>query len=181
MRDVKMPHRANEGDAGLDFYFPRNLTVQDLQNVESNAHLEFVLNNPKENQFCVSTSKDGKIVDIFIGPKTRITIPSGIRALLEPRASMMQVNNKSGRSTKQGFTFTAQVCDSPYTGEYHLGVHNNSHVPQKLEVDKAVVQMIHIPIYLTEPEEINKEEFDKDSKNWGTRQDNGMGNASKNN
>lgn len=181
VRDVKLPHRANAGDAGLDFYFPRDLQVSDLKKVEANAHLEYTTSNPGENQFSVSTTKDGNIVDLFVGPRTRVLIPSGIRALLEPRASMMQVNNKSGRSSKQGFTYTAQVCDSPYTGEYHMGVHNNSNRPEKLEVDKAVIQMVHIPIYLSEPEEISKEEFDEISSNWGTRQDNGIGNSSKNN
>lgn len=180
VREVKLPHRANEGDAGLDFYFPTNLKVKDLLVVESNAHLEHTTKTPLENQFSVSTTKEGHIVSLFLGPNTRISIPSGIRALLEPRDSMMQVNNKSGRSSKQGLTFTAQVCDSPYTGEYHLGVYNNSTVHQTLEAGKAVVQMVHIPVYLTEPEEITQEEYNNDAKNWGTRQEKGMGNSSKN-
>lgn len=30
VRDVKSPSRGNEGDAGLDFYIPEDLTLQDL-------------------------------------------------------------------------------------------------------------------------------------------------------
>ena len=93
---------------------------------------------------------------------------------------MMQVNNKSGRSSKQGFVFTAQVCDSPYTGEYHLGVLNTSGVTQSLKADNAVVQMVHVPVYLTEPEEITLDEYNAASKDWGTRQEKGIGKSSNN-
>lgn len=181
VRDVKLPHRANKGDAGLDFYFPKDLKVKDLLQVEANAHLEHVVNPPvMEDQFSVSTTKDGYIKELFVGPRTRITIPSGIRGLLEPQTSMMQANNKSGRSSKQGFIFTAQVCDSPYTGEYHLGVYNTDGKTQALQADKAVTQFVHVPIFLTEPEEITLEEYEKVAENWGTRQTKGMGNSSKN-
>lgn len=181
VRDVKLPHRANKGDAGLDFYLPKNLKVKDLLQVESNAHLEYVVNSPvMENQFSVSTNKDGYIMELFIGPRTRISIPSGIRGLLEPQASMMQANNKSGRSSKQGFIFTAEVCDSPYTGEYHLGVCNTDGKTQALQADRAVIQFVHVPVFLTEPEEITIEEYETVAENWGTRQTKGMGNSSKN-
>lgn len=181
VREVKLPHRANNGDAGLDFYFPRNLKVNDLLSVEANAHLSFVQNGPlHKDQFTASVTKDGYIVELFLAPETRILIPSGIRGLLEPKASMMQVNNKSGRSSKQGFVFTAQVCDSPYTGEYHLGVLNTSGVTQSLKADNAVVQMVHVPVYLTEPEEITLEEYNAASKDWGTRQEKGIGKSSNN-
>ena len=181
VRDVKLPHRANKGDAGLDFYLPKNLKVKDLLQVESNVHLKYVVNSPvMENQFSVSTNKEGYIMELFIGPRTRISIPSGIRGLLEPRASMMQANNKSGRSSKQGFIFTAEVCDSPYTGEYHLGVYNTDGKAQALQADRAVTQFVHVPVFLTEPEEITIEEYEKVAENWGTRQTKGMGNSSKN-
>lgn len=181
VREVKLPHRANKGDAGLDFYLPKNLKVKDILQVESNAHLEYVANSPvMENQFSISTNKDGYIMELFIGPRTRISIPSGIRVLLEPQASMMQANNKSGRSSKQGLIFTAEVCDSPYTGEYHLGVYNTDGKAQALQADRAVTQFVHVPVFLTEPEEITIEEYEKVAENWGTRQTKGMGNSSKN-
>ena len=181
VREVKLPHRANKGDAGLDFYFPRNLKVSDLTSVEANAHLALVQNGPlHKGQFTASVTKDGYIIELFLAPETRILIPSGIRGLLEPKASMMQVNNKSGRASKQGLIFTAQVCDSPYTGEYHLGVYNSSGVTQNLKADNAVVQMVHVPVYLTEPEEVTLEEYESLSKGWGTRQEKGIGKSSNN-
>lgn len=51
---------------------------------------------------------------------------------------------------------------------------------QALQADKAVTQFVHIPILLTEPEEITLEEYEKVAENWGTRQTKGMGNSSKN-
>ena len=39
VRDVKSPSRGNEGDAGLDFYIPEDLTLQDL--VKANPQLIF--------------------------------------------------------------------------------------------------------------------------------------------
>lgn len=30
--------------------------------------------------------------------------------------------NKSGVATKDGLTFTAEIVDSPYTGEMHIGI-----------------------------------------------------------
>ena len=180
IREVKLPHRANEGDAGLDFYFPTNLTVKDLKEVASNAHLNYTYPySPRIDQFTAEIDhKTGYIGSLYLGPKTRIAIPSGIRALLEPQNSMMQVNNKSGRASKQGLIFTAQVCDSPYTGEYHLCVFNSSPQIQILHADQAIVQLVHIPIFITEPEEITLDEYDEIAQTWGTRQSNGMGESS---
>lgn len=36
VRDVKTPSRGNAGDAGLDFYIPRNLDPQQLIQIEAN-------------------------------------------------------------------------------------------------------------------------------------------------
>ena len=95
--------------------------------------------------------------------------------LLEPRSSMLMVANKSGISTKQGLIYTAEIVDSPYTGEIHIGVYNTSHEIQVIEAGTKLVQFIHVPIYLTEPKEVTNEEFYKDAQYWGTRGNNGFG------
>ena len=176
VRDVKSPNRKNKGDAGLDFYIPTNLTLAQLQ--EANMQAKYVNAGSLEpNEYSIATDGKGRITKIFFGPMTRLSIPSGIRALLEPAASMMQANNKSGRSTKQGFIFTAEVCDSPYTGEYHIGVLNTHCTSQTMEVDKAAIQFVHVPIYLTEPEEISNKDYQKEAETWGTRGEKGMGSS----
>ena len=172
VRKVHEPTRNNVGDAGLDFYIPEDFKLSDIS--LSNPHLEISEVANTENTVSLAYN-DGNVTDIFLGPNTRINLPSGIRILAEPINSALIVANKSGRSSKQGLIFTAQVGDSPYTGEYNLCVYNTSCRPVQLKAGEALVQLIHTPIYLTEPEEITQEEFDKEAKNWGTRGDKGMG------
>jgi dUTP diphosphatase len=167
VREVKSPTRHNEGDAGLDFYVPTDLTIGDL-----------LLANPDPSAFDVSI-KDGKVYTINLKPQARIKIPSGIRGLLEPKDSMMMVANKSGKSTKLGLIFTAQICDSPYVGEYNLAVYNTSSQVVTIKAGEPLVQMIHTPIYLTNPEEIDNDTYEKESKNWGTRGTDGFGSGDK--
>lgn len=169
IREVKSPTRHNDGDAGLDFYIPEDLTVGDLLKV-----------NPYQTFFNVNLD-NGKITEIHIKPFSRILIPSGIRVLLEPKDSMLMVANKSGRSTKLGLVFTAQICDSPYTGEYHLGVYNTTDGVVTIKAGESLVQMIHTPIYLTQPEEIDNHTYEVESENWGTRGSKGFGSGDKDN
>lgn len=166
VREVVSPNRANPNDAGLDFYVPTNLVSEDIH---------------AKNEF----DSDGYDLDVHFGeafvrhialkPGHRILIPSGIRGLLEPRDSMLMAANKSGISTKQGLIYTAEIVDSPYTGEIHIGIYNTSHEVQVIEAGTKLVQFIHVPIYLTEPEEVIKEEFDEDASTWGTRGNKGFG------
>ena len=172
VREVHSPTRDNAGDAGIDFFIPEDLKLADI--VENNQHLRIYEVAYAEGVVSFSYV-DGNVSEIFLGPHTRINIPSGIRVLLEPENSALIVANKSGRGSKQGLIFTAQVCDSSYTGEYHLCVYNTSDVPVTLKAGEALVQLIHTPVYLTKPEEITADDFEKEAKNWSTRGDNGMG------
>ena len=174
VRDVKSPSRGNDGDAGLDFYIPEDLTLQDL--VKANSQLMFHSETPEPGKVSLGYNPNNQVQFIYIFPFTRILIPSGIKGLLEPRDSMLMAANKSGISTKQGLIYTAEIVDSPYTGEIHIGVYNTSHKIQVIEAGTKLVQFIHVPIYLTEPEEVtNNEEFYNDAQYWGTRGNNGFG------
>lgn len=180
VREVKTPFRAHEGDAGLDFFMPTDLTLADIFKANAAAKdISHTAGQVNPGQYTVVMS-DGKIKQLILGPLTRILIPSGIRCLLEPVDSMMQVNNKSGRSTKKGLLFTAQVCDSPYTGEYHLGVFNTSSQPQTLVAGEPVVQLVHVPIILDdELIELSNEDYEKEAETWGTRGTDGLGSGDK--
>lgn len=183
VRKVHNPTRNNFGDAGLDFYMPEDLTPEDILQANKNAKdiiitkVEYPTIKQPYLSKLITDQETNHVTSILIGPKSRIVIPSGIRVLLEPINSMMQVNNKSGRSTKQGLIFTAQVCDSPYTGEYHIGIYNTSKVSQELRANESIVQFVHVPIFLSEPQEISNDEFFELAENWGTRGDNGMGSS----
>lgn len=160
VRNVRTPSRGNKGDAGLDFYMPIDLTIEQIKS-----------SSPVETEVDLF----GSITQIIIPPHVRVLIPSGIRVLLEPRESMLSAANKSGIATKQGLIFMAQIVDSPYTGEVHIGILNTSDYPQTIKADTKLTQFIHIPIYPTEPEEIPNEQYDEIAKSWGTRGDGGFG------
>lgn len=164
VRNVRRPERGHFGDAGLDFYLPQDLTKEDLENLPGNYDLKYILD-----------SDDRYLVAVTLAPHTRALIPSGVKVLLEPQESMLQVNNKSGVSTKSGLIFTAQVIDSPYTGEIHFGVVNTSEDYIQIQFDKKLVQLIHIPIFLTEPEEIPVTEYEGIAEFWGSRGSDGFG------
>lgn len=98
VRDVKTPSRGNAGDAGLDFYIPRNLDPQQLIQIEANQspiiYSRFVLGVNTTTNF---------VTDIQIYPGGRILIPSGIKPLIEPQESMLMAANKSGLASKKVF------------------------------------------------------------------------------
>ena len=74
---------------------------------------------------------------------------------------MLQANDKSGVSSKKKLKVTASIIDSPYTGEIHHVVFNTTNEPVIIDLGEKLVQYIHIPIYLTQPEEISDSEFNE--------------------
>lgn len=168
VREVVSPNRANPNDAGLDFYVPTNLTSEDIHSKNEFDSEGYDLDVPFGEVF---------VRHIALQPGHRILIPSGIKVLLEPPASMLMAANKSGIATKKGLIFTAEIVDSPYVGEIHIGVYNASQEPQIIEAGQKLVQFIHVPVYITEPEEIQQEEFYSESQMWGSRGDKGFGSS----
>lgn len=168
VRDVHVPTRANRGDAGMDFYVPNDLTVDDLIKCNTNTYISICSiysNNikvPSSNEvYCLINKVTDDLYCILIGPHATCVIPSGIRGILEPEASMLQANDKSGVSSKKKLKVTASIIDSPYTGEIHHVVFNTTNEPVIIDLGEKLVQYIHIPIYLTQPEEISDSEFNE--------------------
>lgn len=168
VREVISPNRANPNDAGLDFYVPTDLYPEHIHSKNEFDSEGYDLDVPFGEAF---------VRHIALKPGHRILIPSGIMGLLEPPASMLMAANKSGIATKQGLLFTAEIVDSPYVGEIHIGVYNASNKAQVIECGKKLVQFIHVPIYITEPEEIQQGEFYTESQMWGSRGDKGFGSS----
>lgn len=186
VRKVKPLARANSGDAGLDFFFPEDLTVNQLlekqaEQVLNTYGLEFTVGKdtwaPGLGQNDPLHLYDQPIDAVTIRPHARILIPSGIRVLLEPKQSMFMAANKSGVCTKKGLIFGAEIVDSPYTGEVHISLINTSNSNVTLKPGEKVVQFIHVPIFDTEPEEIPQQLYEDMAKNWGTRGDKGFGSS----
>ena len=167
VRDVHVPTRANQGDAGMDFYVPNDLTVDDLIKCNTNTYIgscSIYANNiqvPSNEVYCLINPITDDLYRILIGPHATCVIPSGICGILEPEASMLQANDKSGVSSKKKLKVTASIIDSPYTGEIHHVVFNTTNEIVEIYLGEKLVQYIHIPIYLTQPDEINMSEFEK--------------------
>ena len=166
VRDVHVPTRANQGDAGIDFYVPNDLTVDDLIKCNTTTYVgncsitDNHINVPSNEVYGLINEADD-LCRILIGPHATCVIPSGICGILEPEASMLQANDKSGVSSKKKLKVTASIIDSPYTGEIHHVVFNTTNKPVRIDLGEKLVQYIHIPIYLTQSEEINMSEFEK--------------------
>ena len=165
VRDVHVPTRANQGDAGMDFYVPNDLTVDDLIKCNTTTYVGSCsitdhIKVPSNEVYCLINEADN-LFCILIGPHATCVIPSGICGILEPEASMLQANDKSGVSSKKKLKVTASIIDSPYTGEIHHVVFNTTNEIVEIDLGEKLVQYIHIPIYLTQPEEILGSEFTK--------------------
>ena len=167
VRDVHVPTRANQGDAGIDFYVPNDLTVDDLIKCNTNTYVgnlsitDYIkITVPAGEVYCFVDDVDN-LCNILIGPHATCVIPSGICGILEPEASMLQANDKSGVSSKKKLKVTASIIDSPYTGEIHHVVFNTTNKVVEINLGEKLVQYIHIPIYLTQPEEISGIEFNE--------------------
>lgn len=172
VRTVKSPNRANNGDAGIDFYVPQ-LNREDIELIGINktmlngGYLEF------------SNEKDTSDIEVIMKPGSRLLIPSGIRALIEPMNSMLMVANKSGVSTQLGLIYTAEIVDSPYVGEIHIGILNPGPKPVSipLKTNMKIIQLIHVPIILSTPVEVTYDQYITLAENWGTRGTKGFGSS----
>ena len=185
-REVQLPKRAGEHEAGIDFFIPKNLTTEDIQKANKDVHdiviYEGVSEWPTAGQVCLHVNENGFITDIWFGAGSRLIIPSGVHALIEPWASELIAANKSGVSTKKGLIFGAQVVDSTYTGEIHISLINPGENPQVISAGDKAIQFIHTPILLTKIEHIEWDGlagFLENAKDWSERGDNWQGSTDK--
>lgn len=146
VRKVKEPKRANLHDAGIDFYMPEidNKFIDDYLKLNPNSKI-------------VSTEIESRIE---ILPNERVLIPSGVRVWINDKSSALIAANKSGLASKFGLIFTAQVVDSDYTGEIHLGILNTGKEVKYFRPGDKVIQFVHTPIVLSELINIDNSKYD---------------------
>jgi len=146
VRNVHELTRGTNEAAGIDFYVPEydEKFLNDLILKNPNAHVYYDLT-------------DGTVLRITLLPGSRILIPSGIKTAIEP-GTMLMAANKSGVSTKQGLVYTAEIVDSDYAGEIHLGIANFTDTATVITTGQKLVQFIHTPVILSTPHEITNEE-----------------------
>ena len=154
VRRVRKPQRNNPTDAGVDFMVPfiNEGLLADIQKA-----------NPNNSTFSFIEDKvaNEKLFIICVQPGGRVLIPSGVRVKFDPHESMLVNLNKSGLSSKHGIVVTAQVVDSEYSGEIHLGVLNNSDNYLHIRSDMKIAQFIHVPVFLSELSEISNDQYEE--------------------
>ena len=148
IRNVKSPTRAHAQDAGIDFYVPEDLTIQNM--LDANAKTAHAGTFVQDPQFY---SMLGKIV---LNPGESVLIPSGIKVDV-PDGYMMMYDNKSGVSTKKGLLIGAKIVDIGYQGECHLNLHNVSDKVQEIFPGDKICQAIMVKIGFHVPEEVKSE------------------------
>lgn len=134
VREVKSPSRANQYDAGIDFYIPEFSPefLKDLK--DKNPDLDYDVNNGI----------------VILGVHKRILIPSGIHCQMAAPGRALIAANKSGVSTKHGLVYGAQVVDYEYQGEIHLSLINTGEHAVILTPGMKIIQFLETPIYNSE-------------------------------
>lgn len=152
IRDVKTPSRANQNDAGIDFYVPNynEKFLEDLIKKNPNRRLKYE----------IKESEEGKLLLITIEPHERILIPSGIKVNIHNKMTYLRFDNKSGIADKFGLTVGSDIVDADYRGEMHISLINTGDSPAVIMTGMKVIQAIHSLKYNTNLHEISEEEFD---------------------
>ena len=170
VRNVHELTRGTNEAAGVDFYVPEydEKFLNDLIKKNPSAHVRYELVDISDGTRVV-----GQKLYITLLPGSRILIPSGIKTAIEP-GTMLMAANKSGVSTKQGLVYTAEIVDSDYSGEIHLGIANFTDEPTNICTGQKLIQFIHTPVYLTPLVEVTAEDVTA-AHNDSVRGDKGFG------
>lgn len=166
VRDVKSPTRATDYAAGIDFYIPT---------LDEKFWEDFKSKNPDYDKLSYQS--------IIIEPGKRVLIPSGIKVWMKPKESALIAANKSGLASKDGLTFTAEVVDSDYTGEVHIGLLNNSNKVKLFQSGDKAIQFVHTPVIFSNLEEVDNLDYSnlqyEDDPNGSARGEGGFGSTGK--
>lgn len=148
VREVKSPCRAHKFDAGIDFFVPTSLRMDDMKpKFETSGSYPLTTFN-----------SDGTIKSFTLKPGQSVLIPSGIKVRV-PEGYMLQYTNKSGIASKRGLLVGANVVDIGYTGECHINVYNVSDHDTIISAGDKIVQGILVKIGFNMPVEVENEEI----------------------
>lgn len=152
IRDVKTPQRANQNDAGIDFFIPEF----------TDEFVDDLLNKNKNNSVELKPSVDAQgapVLSIILAPHAQVNIPSGIKVNILDKNTYLDANNKSGVATKYRLVVGAKVVDADYRGEVHLNLINTSDEEVTLVSGQKIVQFIHKEYIKSELIEVSNEEY----------------------
>ena len=151
IRDVKVPVRAHNTDAGIDFFVPNTLVKSDFsKQYELTGKYPILYFREDEPEI---------ISEILLLENQSVLIPSGIKMQL-PKNHALIFFNKSGVATKKQLICGSAVVDENYLGEVHLHLINTG-TPKVIYPGEKILQGIVLPINYTEIEVVNS--IDKES------------------
>ena len=84
--------------------------------------------------------------EVVILPHETVKIPTGV-AITPPSGTFGAIFARSGIATRQGLrpANCVGVCDSGYTGEYIVALHNDSDDVQRVTPCEKIAQLVFIP------------------------------------
>lgn len=149
--DVALPVKAHSRDSGFDLFAYRFLKHYTSHPQHSNRIVEF-------------DGNDGRRLDqLTLFPNERVMIGTGIRAKIDIGGTAweafasnydivfeLQVRPRSGTALKRGLivTNTPGTVDSGYEGEICVIISNISSLPQTVELNERIAQLVPVPVLL---------------------------------
>lgn len=138
VREVKNPNRANSTDAGVDFFVPTNLALEDFKGKPSDG--------------CYTEFVNDVLDSIRLDPGGRVLIPSGVHVRLEAGTALVLMN-KSGVAAKEGLVIGSCVVDESYTGEIHISLINTTSHSVWIKAGQKIVQGLILNVEQSKPME----------------------------
>ena len=157
--NATVPTQGSEYSAGYDLYacIDEPIIIQPHETVKIGTGIAIT---PPEFEYCVTFRKYTNATQI-IHIHTDINTFGAVFA-------------RSGLATKKGLrpANAVGVCDIDYTGEYIVALHNDTNIPQTVEPNERIAQLVFIPYVTDTWQEVDKLEETK-------RGDGGFGSSGK--
>ena len=158
--NATVPTQGSEYAAGYDLYacIDESITIQPHETVKIGTGI--AITPPKFEYF----------VPFCEYTNTKQVIRTDIKTL----NTFGAVFARSGLATKKGLrpANAVGVCDIDYTGEYIVALHNDTNIPQTVEPNERIAQLVFIPYVTDTWQEVDKLEETK-------RGDGGFGSSGK--
>lgn len=147
VREVKSPVRGTSVAAGIDFFVPTDISVDDFL-----KKCEVTGCGPG-----YTTNDEGHVAKIILRPGDSVMIPSGIKMRIMDGWALVFMN-KSGIGAKKQLAVLACVVDQDYEGEVHINLVNAGNDIQTISAGDKIVQGVLLPMNYAIPEEVENEE-----------------------
>ena len=108
--------------------------------------------------------------EAVVEPHTNVKIGTGV-AIKAPNGTFGAIFARSGLATKQGLrpANCVGVCDSDYTGEYIVALHNDTNEPHGISKGDRIGQVVFIPYLEAEFQEVDDlEETERGGDGFGS-------------